>query len=521
MGTSTLQGRCAVEQLLEPGCFDHAVDKPRLLETHISWIVLTGRYAYKIKKPLDLGFLDFTTLERRLFYCQEELRLNRRLAPELYLEVVPVTREQGRLRFGGPGEPVEYAVKMEEFPQAGLFDRKLKRGELTAEMIDELADQVAVFHRSIPAAEGEAPFGNPEQIQAPALENFDDTLPILPHPNLIPSLQALRRWTVDRFAELGTFMALRKEQGFVRECHGDLHTGNVALHKDRVVIFDCIEFCDNFRWIDGVNEVAFLFSDLEHHGRPDLAWRMLNRYLEGTGDYAGLRLLRYYLVYRLMVRAKIDCLRLQQELSRPERLALETDVESYLQGAEAVVRAPQPWLVLMRGPSGAGKTVQSQALLEAAGAVRIRSDVERKRLFDLDSLAHTGSEVGAGIYTPDASRRTYERLLTLAGGLLEAGLPVIVDATFLGRRSREPFRELAHRAGVAFRVLDVTAPETLLRRRVSERASSGEDASEADLAVLESQLVGYRPLPQGPGVVAVDGAGAPDPAKLLEALRGS
>jgi len=295
--------------LLDPACYPHPVAGVRVLETHISWVLLTGEYAYKIKKPVGLGFLDFSSLELRRHYCEEELRLNRRLAPELYLDVVEIRGTPGAPRIGGEGPLLEYAVRMREFPQAALASRALASGAFGAAEVDALAALVARFHEGALRAPESERFGSPDVVLADALQNFEQLLPLVKSAPDDRALRELRLWTKREFAARGEALAARRKQGFVRECHGDLHLRNIVLLDGRPVPFDCIEFNAELRWIDVMSEVAFLAMDLEDRGRRDLAWRFLGRYLEATGDYAGLAVLPFYLVYRALVRAKVHLLR--------------------------------------------------------------------------------------------------------------------------------------------------------------------------------------------------------------------
>ena len=502
-----------VRGLMCPEAYAHPCEEIQLVETHISWVFLTGSYAYKVKKPVDMGFLDFSTLEKRHFYCREELRLNSRHA-DFYLGVVPIVAGP---RVEGEGEPIDYAVKMRQFDPSKLLSLQLKEGQLQAEQIDRLAEETALFHQHVARATSSDGHGTPPQVQAPCIENFDQLDGLLRGAQRKQRLNALRAWTENEYRRLEPLMAARKDRGWVRECHGDLHLGNVTEVEGEVVIFDGIEFNENFRWTDVLNELAFLFTDLEHRGRRDLAWRALNRYLELSGDYGGLRLLRYYRLYRIMVRAKVDAFRLAQpDLDEAELKALEADIDVYLDQGEETVRATRPALVLTRGLSGSGKTYTSQHLLETLGAIRLRSDVERKRLFGLPTEARTGSPVGGGIYTAAATQDTQARLLTCARSVVEAGYPVIVDATFIDTEQIRPFKALAAELDLPFAVLELRAQESVLRNRIARRV---DDASEAGQEVLSAQLKRYQPL-EGEEVVVVDGAQPARPAHLLQQLRG-
>jgi hypothetical protein len=481
--------------LVNPACYPHPVSGVRVLETHISWILLTGEYAYKIKKPVYLGFLDFSTLGLRRHYCEEELRLNRRLAPELYLELVEIRGTPQAPRVGGDGPVLEYAVRMREFPQESLASRALARGAFDAPHVDALATVIAEFHARAPLARAHDSFGTPDAVLSTTLQNFEQMLPLAKTAPDDRALRALRQWTEREFASRRGAFATRKHLGFVRECHGDLHLGNIVVLDGRPVPFDCIEFNDNLRWIDVMNEAAFLAMDLEDRGRGDLRWRFLNRYLEATGDYAGLDVLPFYLVYRALVRAKVHLLRSRQPgLRRTEKARLARAFQDYLRLAGRLAAPERVALILAHGLSGCGKTTLTQPLVELLGAVRLRSDLERKRLHGLAPLSSSGSGLGSGLYTAEATAATYRRLGELAQDALRAGFSVVVDAAFLRRPERDAFRAIAEALDVPFLILDFHAPQEVLRARVAERVARADDASEAGLAVLEHQFAVREPL---------------------------
>jgi len=484
-----------VQALLDPACYPHPVSKVEHLQTHISDILLTGRYAYKLKKPVDLGFLDFSTLAARRFYCEEELRLNRRLAPELYLDVMPITGSPSHPRVGGAAEPIEYALRMRQFDQEALLERVLARGELSAGHMDQVAESLAAFHAAVPAAAPDSAFGSVESITRPALENFEQLQPLLDREADVALLRELSCWTRAQHETLASLFETRRRGGFVRECHGDLHLGNMVLIEGRVRIFDCIEFNPALRWIDVINEAAFLAMDLQRRQRADLAWRFLNRYLEITGDYPGVRLLRYYMVYRAMVRAKVAALRdAQADVARSARQSLQAKCHAHLMLAQQLTTTAEPALLILHGLAGSGKTTVSQIILEQVGAIRIRSDLERKRLHGLPEAADSGSVVAGGIYTASANAVTYDRLADLAQAVVRGGFAALIDATFLAGAKREQFRLLASKLGCPFAILHVEAAEALLRERISRRAAAGADASEATASVLDRQIASQDPL---------------------------
>ncbi|MDP2323825.1 MAG: AAA family ATPase [Gammaproteobacteria bacterium] len=490
-----------IASLLKPDAYDHPVGTVELIETHISWVILTGNYAYKIKKPVDLGFVDFSTLAKRRHFCAEEVRLNRRLAPEFYLGVVPLTGSPDAPRVGGDGGAIEYAVKMRQFSPSAQLDRMLGRGELEGHHLDAFARLIADFHQRIPIAGVSLKHGEPEQVIAPAMENFPDLRQCLPDPVSAKCIAELERWTITTFARLRENFQRRKRDGFVCECHGDLHLRNLAWVNDGPLAFDCLEFNPDLRWIDVMNEAAFLVMDLEARHQSQLAARFLNLYLERTGDYAGLAVLPFYRVYRALVRAKVDGIRAQQPgTDEREKDLAEREARRYLALARHYTQPGRPRLILTRGVSASGKTTLSGTLVESLGAIRLRSDVERKRLSGLPAEADARAGVGQGIYDAAGSRRTYARLLDMASQVLDAGFPVVVDAAFLEASQRAPFRALAAARGIACTIVEAVAPPALLRERIANRARG---ASDAELAVLEHQLDTWQPLTLDEGAQAV------------------
>jgi aminoglycoside phosphotransferase family enzyme/predicted kinase len=462
-----------------------------VIETHISWVLLTGQYAYKIKKPVNFGFLDFSTLEKRRFCCNEELRLNRRLAANLYLEVVPITGTPDHPQINGTGNAIEYAVKMIRFPSGQLLSKHAGCGRLSTDQIDQLADLVAGFHEAIEQTDENSPYGDSANIHHWFVENFDHIRPLLVDDGQKQQLQKIQQWGDDEWRNLADLMRRRRQQGYVRECHGDLHLGNMTLINGKVTLFDCIEFNPLLRWIDVASEVAFLFIDLLHFGYERYAYRFLNRYLQHTGDYQGLALLRYYSVYRALVRAKVALLRMAQQHDDAVVKQARCEYAAFADLAERFIKQCQTVLIITHGYSGSGKSTLASQLAEHIGAFQIRSDIERKRLFGYRANAQTESGIDSGVYTQEASLKTYRHLEELAKAVLEAGFPFIVDAAFLKIGQREPFRQLATDCGVPFSIIDFQASDDELSRRIKQRQN---DASEATVAVLHQQQQSAQPL---------------------------
>jgi predicted kinase len=370
--------------------------------------------------------------------------------------------------------------------------------------VDELARMVAHFHAGLPPASAQSEYGTPAAITAPALQNFEQLEPLLEDPADRAQLEQLRLWTIDEHAALAPLFARRKQAGFVRECHGDLHLANMVLIDARVRIFDCIEFNPALRWIDVMNEIAFVAMDFMQRGSPRFAYRFLDGYLQLTGDYEGVPLLRYYMIYRALVRAKVAALRAHQQDVKPAtRRSLITRCQAHVRLAATLSSPRPPGLIIMHGLSGSGKTTVAQMLLETLGAIRVRSDVERKRLQGLNAEARGASAPDTGLYSPSASAATYQRLLTLSASILAGGFSAVVDAAFLRRAQRDDARKLARGLHVYFGIADVQAEPDVLRRRVAERAAAGRDASDATIAVLDHQMHTQEPLTPDELAVAI------------------
>ena len=521
MATTPLESLIHHLQFAE--CYPHATSSFEVFETHISYVILTGDYVYKFKKPVDLGFLDFSTLEKRKFFCEEELRLNRRLASDMYLDVVSVHGELEHPVVGGTGPLLEYAVKMRQFATADRMDNVTARGELTPGQIDQLALVVSEFHEHIPVAVNDSPFGTIEVIRQRIMQNFEQVLQNTDDPEISSICSQLRDWSEAVLNKRQHLIAQRKQEGAVRECHGDMHMANIVMLEGRPVIYDCLEFAEDLRWIDTISEIAFLYMDLDFHHQHKLALRYLNQYMIHRGDYAGLGLLCIYLVYRAMVRAKVNSIGAKQQAANPDIAAdyLAT-TKSYLALARNYIESfASPVLIILHGLSGCGKSWLAEQLVESYGAIQIRSDVERKRLLGLEAQAKTKSDLGRGVYSQDMTTQTYQRLLDLASLILQAGPPVIVDATFLKKNYREQFQQLALSLNVPYVILDLEASVETLESRIRKRAEEEQDASEATLSVLQQQIKTNEALTEDESVftIQINMEGEVDINGLVQQMR--
>jgi len=485
--------------LMQPRAYPHPVSGVTLVETHVSWILLTGEVAYKIKRPVCFPFLDLRSLERRAFFCNEELRLNRRFAPQLYREVCPIVRVAGEARLDGEGEPIEYAVRMRQFPRENELDNLLAHGRIAAQELADFGADLAAIHSALPVAEPPAPWGDPQAIRDAISNNFEECVQASAVFDGASAVRILRA-RLDQFLQAATpWMFDRREDGRVRECHGDLHAANIVRLESKLVPFDCLEFAASFRWIDVADEIAFLLADLDARGFPRHEQAFLGGYLGHSGDYQACRLLPLYKAHRALIRAKVNALRQRSAVESGAGVASADDgnlqaYRAYLDCAGRALSRKAPLLVLISGLSGSGKTWLAERLAPGLGAVHLRSDIERKRLAGLDEGARTGSALGEGVYCEGFTARVYAHLVTAAHDILCGGYIAVVDATFSRREVRDAFRKLAFRLNVPACLIHCHASHEVLRSRIVERERQGRDASEADLTVLEWQQEHWEPI---------------------------
>ncbi|WP_026201354.1 bifunctional aminoglycoside phosphotransferase/ATP-binding protein [Cupriavidus sp. UYPR2.512] len=473
--------------LRQPDAYPHPAPAIQVIETHISRVFLAGDFAYKVRKPVQFDFVDFSTAQARRDDCETELRLNRRFAPSLYLDVVPVVAgpAPGSMHIGGNGMPIEYAVRMRRFDQQDLLSARVSAGRLEPGHIDALARSMASFHQAQPAAAPADGFGTPARIDVTLAECLGGVGTLAQAPHLASRVAGRARREAARLA--GAFRA-RLRNGHVRECHGDLHLGNIVLLDDVPTPFDCLEFDAALRWTDTISDLAFPVMDLLYHGQQALAYRLLNGYLEHSGDYGSLAVLRFYVAMRALVRARVvlECAH-QNHGAGASMAPAQSQAHRLLALAwRCLVRRRGP-MVLMHGLSGSGKSTVASQMSEAGGMVRVRSDAVRKRL-------HRGVAPRSGWYAASETARTYCRLLAVCRLGCSAGFPMIADATFLARVERERFAAQARRLGVPFAIVACEASPETLRARIASRARAGGDLSDADVDVVAKQMRIQDPL---------------------------
>ncbi|MEN9246064.1 MAG: AAA family ATPase [Thermostichales cyanobacterium SRBZ-1_bins_19] len=494
-----------IHALQQPQIYPHPVQEPiQVIQTHISWIFLTGEFAYKIKKPMDFGFLDFTTLEKRRHFCQEELRLNQRGAADLYLEVVPITQTGDQFAFQGSGTVVEYALKMRQFPQETLLTRYFERGELTPDLIQRLGRHVADYHLHTPTNDYVTSFGRVAQVRQAFDENYAQTRTFIGRAQTQEYFEATQAYTDRFFTEQGSLLEARMVTGKIRECHGDLHLGNICYWQGRFYLFDCIEFNEPFRFVDVMYDIAYGVMDLQVRHRPDLANLYLNTYLEWTGDWAGVLVLRIYLIRQAYVRAKVNSFLLDDpHASSEEKAAAAARARPYYHLAWSYTQPQAGSLIVMAGLSGSGKSTVARYLAQhypaPFGAIHIRSDALRKHLGGMPLLERGP----ASLYSADMTAKTYSQLLELGLALAQAGYAVILDGKYDRYSLRQQARQAAQEAGIPIQIIYCHAPEGVIHQRLQQRQG---DVADAGVELMELQQQAWEPFtaPEQPYVLSLD-----------------
>jgi len=487
-----------LEQLLNklrnPSLYDHPTVGFSIIETHISYVLLTGQYVYKFKKPLDLDFLNFSKLEDRLYYCQEEVRLNQKMAANIYLGVVKITGDLENPEINGDGPVIEYAVKMREFPQQFIFDHLLINQQISPHLIRETAHIIAEFHQNIAIGLADNPYGTYTQVQEPVIQNFQQIGDFLNDDSDIKELSLISDWAEAEHKKLKDIITHRKLNGFVRECHGDIHLGNIALMNEKPVIFDCIEFNDSFRWTDTIADIGFLVMDLEDKQKPELANQLINHYLHESQDYQGLYMLRYYKSYRAVIRAKIALFQKNQEIKISEQLKCWQQYKNCMQLAAHYCQVTQPLLLITHGLTATGKSSIAEYLVKKTGVIHINSDITRKKLTGQSLTSQNQTPTYQGIYSHEMTETVYNQLRETAQVILESGFSVIVDATFIKKKHRQRFKQLAVTHQVNFKIIHTIMDENKILEWLARRQQQTYQISEAREDIYQALKQNLEPL---------------------------
>jgi aminoglycoside phosphotransferase family enzyme/predicted kinase len=495
-----------VSRLLDPALYLDPTDRVELVETHISWVLLAGDRVYKIKKPVNLGFLDFTTLARRRRFCQDEVRLNRRVTHNIYLGVVEIKGSLRAPRFEGPGRAIEVAVLMRRLPAERMLDRLVSDNAAPPALLDEIGTTVARFHATADTGGEINELGGIETIRRNWQENFAQTDAVGPELLADDTRRRVREYVATFLEREAPRFAARVAAGRSRDCHGDLQAQHVCC-VEPVQIFDCIEFNHRFRFGDVAGEIAFLAMDLERLGRPDLAIRFLNAYLEENGDYEAVPLLDFYRSYRAWVRAKVTAFQVPNHPERADEARALFDL-----AGRFVARRRRPRLVITTGVMGTGKSTAARLAAARLGAIVVRTDVVRKRLAGVPPRERVAPAFAEGLYAPEMGRRTYVEAARLAGELLGAGWPVIVDGSFSRVAERTAARALADRHSLPFAVLWCDAPDDVLAERLRSRSEDQHEVSDGREELLAEHRARYVSPAGEPHVIRLDTTSGADRA---------
>jgi uncharacterized protein len=505
-----------IQQMLRPEFYPHPVQEPiQLIQTHVSYVLLTGEYAYKAKKPVNFGFLDYSTLEKRHHFCQEELRLNQRGAAALYLEVLPVSQVGETFQLGRDQSPVDYLVKMQQFPQETLLTGLYERGELTEDLLVDLAKAIATFHLTATTNDYIRSFGEVKKVREAFDENYQQTEKYIGGPQTQSQFDETQQYSDRFFAENQALFTSRISNNWIRECHGDLHLRNICLWKDHLYLFDCIEFNEPFRFVDVMFDIAYIVMDLEARNRPDLSTIFLNTYVEQTGDWEGLQVLPIYVSRQTYVRAKVTSFLLDDpSVSTADKQAASDTAAMYYKLAWQYTQPRQGQLILMSGLSGSGKSTTARHFARHLGAIHIRSDAARKHLGGI-ALDQRGGE---DLYTPEMTQKTYDRLLNLGLTLAQQGYTVILDAKYDRQSLRTPVIQAIQSLAspIPLKILHCTAPVEVLQTRLQQRTGDIADAT-ADL--LPQQYMEPFTETELPYVTTIDTTQAIEPALVAIGVK--
>jgi len=479
--------------LLQPAAYPDPTDGVELAQTQMSFVFLTQKFVYKTKKPVNFGYLDYSTLEKRQALCHKEVELNRRLCPEAYLGVVPVTREaDGRIIISGRGETIEYAVWMRRLPQNRMLNVLLTQDAVMPDMLQQVARKMADFHRRAATSPEISKFGELDMVKFNCDENFSQTEKYL-NKTLAPGrYERLKDYTNNFLTKNAELFRRRVTDGFIKDCHGDLHAAHICF-ENGISIYDCIEFNDRFRYADAASEIAFLAMDLDHYGRADLSGAFVKEYITVSGDAQMADLMTFYKVYRAYVRGKVESFQLNDPYIPDERKqAVMLSASGYFDLASSYIK-PRPQLVITAGFVGTGKTALAKEVSKRLGMTVISSDVVRKQLSAIPLTEHHFDEFDTGLYSKDMSRRTYDKMFADAEAILAQGGSVILDASFIKRAERQRAVELAQRMGADYFAAECRLDDAVIKQRLEQRLKEG-SPSDGRWAILEPQKQAYEPV---------------------------
>jgi uncharacterized protein len=503
-----------LENLKDPSLYGNKIKKVKILQTHISYVVLTGKYAYKIKKPVNYGFLDFSNIEKRKYYCEEELRLNRRLCPEIYIDIVTINENNGILQINGDGKIIDYAVKMKEFPQKSIMTNLLDQEKIDEEVIDKICDILTDFYKNSEHSDDIDTYGTIKTIKKNTDENFTQTHSIINITIKKEIFDFIKFNTNDFLQKKKDILRKRIKQGYICDCHGDLHSGNIVISKDKVLIFDCIEFNKRFRFSDVASDIAFLAMDLDYLGFPYLSSYFIKRYIEKSNDIGILNLLNFYKCYRAYVRGKVIGFRLDDEkIDDDEKQKIKYSAKKYFDLAyyysklfSRSLKDCKPILFITSGLTGTGKTTVAKKISVDYNAQLISTDSIRKELEGIDKFERHHDAYNTGLYSPEKMLLTYNKIFEKADGFLKKGKNVVLDATFKNEDLRNKAKDIAIKNKINFQILYCTCPEDLVKKYLDNRVKK-KSISDGRWEIYLKQKESFEPFNSKDNIVEVDISG--------------
>ncbi len=517
LGKEEMNQSAVLQAMRDPGFYPEAPRKIEVRETHISTLFLTDDRVYKVKKPVNFGFLDFTALSARKFFCEQELLLNRRLAPDVYLTVLPIYRSGDRISFRKGGSIVEYALQMRRLPRERMMEALLTEGKIDQETIRKIAFHLIGFHSRARTGAEISIYGTAERILKNCGENFLQTAPFIGKTVTQDQYNRIRNYTETFFEQHRSLFEKRMEDHRIRDCHGDIRIEHICI-EDRISIFDCVEFNRRFRYSDVASDIAFLAMDLDFHEVPVFSRCLVSTYVDYTRDIDLLKLIRFYKCYRAYVRGKVESFQgMDANRTRTASAPALSRARKYFSLA-AEYAEDRPYLVITTGLTGTGKSVLARALARDLSVALFQSDVIRKEISGVPLDEHRLERFGEGIYSEEITRKTYQRLFEKGEEELVRGRPVFLDATFLKSDERKMARNLAEKSGAAFFILEVTSPEIVVTNRLKERIRREGEVSDGRPEIYALQKEIFEPVREvSPGChLVVDTSRKEDPLPQVE-----
>ncbi len=500
-----------LKEIQNPETYGKDVEKVKLIQTHISFVVLTGNYAYKIKKPVDFGFLDFSTLEKRKYFCNQEIKLNKRLCPEIYLEVVSITKKDDGLEINGSGEVVDYAVKMKEFSQNKIMTNLLNESEISEDTIDKIVDDLVNFYKKEESTDEIKKFGKIKTIKQNTDENFKQTESVIDVTIDKEKFDFIKNITNEFLGEEKHIFEKRINTNYIKDCHGDLHTGNIVIKNDKICIFDCIEFNKRFRYSDVASDICFLAMDLDFQGHPYLGSYLIKKYVEKSKDTEIYEVLNFYKSYRAYVRGKVTGFKLSDSnIDKKEKKDIIKIAKKYFDLAyyytclvSNQIKKEKPILFITSGLTGTGKTTVANKISVDYNARKISTDEVRKEMRGIDKYETHHEPYNTGMYSPEKMRETYEHVIKKGKKYLSKNRNVVLDATFKSKDLRKKARRIAEEETSNFLILNTVLPEEIVKNYLKKRVEK-KSISDGRWEIYEKQKESFDKLISDEKYVEVD-----------------